>query len=157
MSAKRNPAATPFRLDDQIGHVLRQAYRSASSHFARRLRDFDIKPQQFATLARLAEMGPTSQNCLGDAVGMPRANIHAMVQRLAAKGLVDTQPDPEDSRRRIVVLTEGGEAMLRELVPLDLQSTEDALAPLSSAERKTLYALLQRLCDNDADTLNASG
>jgi DNA-binding MarR family transcriptional regulator len=141
----------PFSLDDQIGHVLRRAYQSASSHFARRLRQFDLKPQQFATLARLAELGPSGQNGLGDAVGMPRANIHAMVERLRAKGLVETGADPADSRRRIVALTDAGRALLDELVPLDRQSTEDALAPLDPAERAALYGLLRRLCDNPAE------
>lgn len=134
-----------FRLDDQIGHLLRQAYRCASAQFARRLRPHDLKPQQFATLARLSERGPTAQNCLGDAVGMPRANIHAMVERLRAKGLVETSCDPGDARRRIVALSDAGRALVNRLIPLDLESTEAALAPLTGDERRTLYRLLRRL------------
>jgi DNA-binding MarR family transcriptional regulator len=151
MSMTPENAEPPFRLDDQIGHLLRRAYHSASSHFARRLRDYDLKPRQFATLARLNELGPTSQNCLGDAVGMPRANIHAMVERLRAKGLVETSPDPDDSRRHIVALTPEGLDLVETLAPLDLQSTEDALAPLSAAERRMLYGMLRRLCENAVD------
>ena len=141
----------PFRLDDQIGHLLRQAYQITSAHFARRLRPHDLKPQQFATLARLREFGPTAQNCLGDSIGMPRANIHAMVERLRAKGLVDTRSDPDDARRRIVALTDAGRKLVDTLIPLDLESTEAALAPLSGDERRTLYRLLRRLSANPVD------
>jgi MarR family transcriptional regulator, lower aerobic nicotinate degradation pathway regulator len=140
----------PFRLDDQIGHLLRQAYRTASAHLAQRLAAHNLKPQQFATLARLRELGATSQNFLGEAVGMERANIHAMVERLRKKGLVDTRADPGDARRRLVELTGDGRTLVETLIPLDLESTEDALAPLNENERKTLYRLLRQLCHANA-------
>ena len=138
-------AQADFRLDDQVGHLLHRAYHRASAHFTQRLKPYGLKPRQFATLARLAEMGPTSQNCLGEAVSMARANIHTMVERLQARGLVSTAADPDDARRRIVALTDKGQALLDELIPLDLASTGDALAALDSEERKTLYALLDRI------------
>ena len=134
-----------FRLDEQIGHVLRHAYHRASAHFARRLKPYNLNPQQFATMARLRELGPTSQNCLGEAVSMARANIHTMVERLQARGLVDTAADPKDARRRIVDLTDAGRALLTELMALDLESTDDALAGLADDERRVLYALLDRI------------
>jgi MarR family transcriptional regulator, lower aerobic nicotinate degradation pathway regulator len=138
-------AADNFKLDDQIGHLLRLAYQSASGHFARRLRPYDLKPQQFATLLRLRELGATSQNRLGEAVGMPRANIHKMVERLAARGLITATPDPDDARRRRVELTASGRRLVARLIPLDEASTEDALAALSAGERQTLYRLLRRM------------
>lgn len=140
-----NARQDEFRLDDQIGHLLRNAYQATSAHFARRLRPYNLKPQQFATLARLRELGPTAQNRLGDAVGMPRANIHTMVERLRARGLVTTHADPTDNRKRIVELSREGQQLVGTIIPLDLDSTEDALAPLNAGERKTLYRLLRRL------------
>ncbi len=134
-----------FRLDDQIGHVLRLAYQSASAHLAKRLKPYDLKPQQFATLLRLRELGATSQNRLGDAVGMPRANIHKMVERLCERGWVQAKADPDDARRRLVDLTAEGRALTDELIPLDEASTEDALAPLSEQERASLFKLLRRM------------
>ena len=134
-----------FRLDDQIGHVLRNAYHKASAHFARRLRPFDLKPRQFATLARLHELGPTPQNRLGETVSMPRANIRTMVERLRARGLVEIRADPDDCRLRIVALTEAGSEVVETLIPLDIESTRDALAPLEANEQRELYRLLGKL------------
>ena len=134
-----------FRLDDQIGHLLRRAYQAASAHLATRLAPYDLKPQQFATLARLRELGASSQNRLGEAVGMPRANIHKMVERLCARGLIETREDPDDARRRMVVLTRSGRRLVAELIPLDEASTQDALAALSERDRRTLYRLLSRI------------
>jgi DNA-binding MarR family transcriptional regulator len=134
-----------FTLDDQIGHVLRRAYQAASAHLARRLKPYNLTPRQFAALARLREMGAAPQNRLGDAVDMPRANIHTMVERLGERGLVSATPDPADGRRRIVALTDAGRALVAELIVLDAASTEDALAPLDGRERETLYRLLRRI------------
>jgi DNA-binding MarR family transcriptional regulator len=140
-----DPDEADFALDAQIGHVLRHAYHRASAHFARRLKPHGLNPPQFATLARLRERGPTAQTCLGEAVSMARANIHSMVERLQKRGFVATTTDPSDARRRIIALTEEGRALVDELIPLDLDSTEDALAGLDADERRTLYALLQRV------------
>ena len=145
MNQVKGPPDPAFRLDEQIGHLLRRAYHAASGHFAQRLKPYRLKPQQFATLARLAEMGPTAQTELGASVRMARANIHVMVERLKARGLVETRSDPDDSRRRIVALSEAGRALVETLVPLDLASTEDALAPLDARERETLYRLLRKI------------
>lgn len=142
---RRDVTQQEFRLDEQVGHLLHHAYHKASAHFARRLKPYKLKPRQFATLARLRERGPTSQNCLGEAVGMARANIHSMVERLQARGLVSTAADPNDARRRIVALTDTGRALLDELIPLDLDSTEDAMAALDAGERTALYALLRKI------------
>ncbi len=140
---KKPPA--DFSIDDQIGHVLRRAYQAASAHLARRLKPYDLKPQQFATLQRLRELGTTPQNRLGEAVDMPRANIHKMVERLHDRGLVELRADPADARVRLVALSRQGRALAEELIPLDIASTQDALAPLSDGERKTLYRLLRRI------------
>jgi DNA-binding MarR family transcriptional regulator len=145
LDTNREAPQREFRLDEQVGHLLHHAYHRASAHFARRLRPYRLKPRQFATLARLREMGPTSQNCLGEAVGMARANIHAMVERLQARGFVTTSADPADARRRIVELSGKGGDLLDELIPLDLDSTADALAAFDADERRTLYALLRRI------------
>jgi DNA-binding MarR family transcriptional regulator len=58
---------------------------------------------------------------------------------------VTVYADPADGRRRIVDLTREGRALATKLIPLDEESTEDALASLNRQERATLYRLLRRL------------
>ena len=135
----------PYRLDDQVGHLLRRAYQRASSHLAGRIRALDLTPVQHATLIRLWEFGPLSQNQLGRLVAMPPANIHALVRRLEARGLVRRDPSPKDKRLLTVSLTEPGRKMAEALVPLDTAATADALKPLDPHERDALYAILKKL------------
>ena len=135
----------PYRLDDQVGHLLRRAYQRASGHLAARIRGIDLTPVQHATLIRLWEFGPLSQNQLGRLVAMPPANIHSLVRRLEARGLLRRDPSPKDKRLLTVSLTDEGRKMAASLVPLDAASTEDALKPLDQKERDALYAILKKM------------
>jgi DNA-binding MarR family transcriptional regulator len=135
----------PYRLDDQVGHLLRRAYQRASGHLASRIRAYDLTPVQHATLIRLWEMGPLSQNQLGRVVAMPPANIHSLVRRLESRGLVRRDPDDKDKRLLTVSLTDEGTALVQKLIPLDSASTEAALHALNETERQTLYDLLKKL------------
>jgi DNA-binding MarR family transcriptional regulator len=135
----------PYRLDDQVGHLLRRAYQRASSQLASRIRPYDLTPVQHATLIRLWELGPLSQNQLGRVVAMPPANIHSLVRRLEARGLVRRDPSDRDKRLLTVSLTDEGRKLAQELMPLDTASTEAALKLLSPAERESLYSILKKL------------
>jgi hypothetical protein len=59
-----------YRLEDQIGYLIRRAHQRASAIFEEVMGDFEVTPVQFAVLAKLHDLGPTSQNLLGRMVGI---------------------------------------------------------------------------------------
>ena len=136
-----------FRLDDQVGFLLRRAYQRAGTNLVERIGIYDLTPPQFATLARLHEREKISQNLLGRLVGMEPANIRDVVQRLKRRRLVATERDPADARQILVRLTPAGLDLVRELIPVDLECTAKTLAPFTPAERKLLCDLLRRLAE----------
>ncbi len=138
-------AASDYRLDDQIGHLLRRVSQQASANLATRLADHGLTTAQYVVLARLAETGAASQNQLGRLVAMEPANIHGIVGRLGERGLVTTAPDPTDRRRLLVSLTGLGTRLIHQVRPIAADASAATLAPLAEAERKTLIALLRRL------------
>ena len=101
---------------------------------------------QFATLARLYECGPLSQNRLGRLVAMEPANIRDVVQRLKARGLLSLSRDAHDGRLTLVALTPDGFKLASELIPIDMPSaTAKTLSPLDPREQALLFDLLSRL------------
>ena len=80
--------AKAYRLDDQIGYVLRRVTQRHLAIFAAAIPE--VTTTQFAVLARLAEIGPQSQNHLGRETAMDAATIKGVVDRLARLGLVTT-------------------------------------------------------------------
>ena len=81
---KLAPAEETYELDRQIGFLLRKANQRHVALFARRISD--LTPPQFAALAKLEKVGPTSQNQLGVMVAMDAATIKGVIDRLNARG-----------------------------------------------------------------------
>jgi MarR family transcriptional regulator, lower aerobic nicotinate degradation pathway regulator len=144
-TAGRHEAA--YRLDDQVGFLLRRAYQRASANLVDRIGIHDLTAPQFATLARLHERGKVSQNLLGRLVAMEPANIRDVVQRLKKRRLVTTERDPTDGRLILVSLSSTGQSLIRDLLPVEIDCTAKTLAPLERDERKLLYDLLRRLAE----------
>ena len=140
----RAPKAAGYRLEDQVGFVLRQAQQRHTTLFSALMIE-GLTPTQWAAVARLAEVGPASQNHLGRLTAMDAATIEGVIDRLNARGFTGTRPDPADARRLLVKLTPLGAEVYARGEPLAHAITEQTLAPLDEAERTTLVALLRRL------------
>jgi len=142
--AETTQPADPYVLDDQIGFLLRKAQQRHLALFAA-LMVAGLTAQQFATLAKLAETGPSSQNALGRATAMDNSTINGVVGRLRQRGLVQTEPVPEDNRMHLVRLTAEGERVVAEAQPAAREITTRTLDPLTPAERARLLDLLRKL------------
>ena len=132
-----------YRLQDQIGFVLRKAHQRHLAIFASRIAD--LTPPQFAALAKLANVGETSQNQLGSLIAMDAATVKGVIDRLKARGLVDLTKHDADKRRLMVSLTTEGRETVERLIPLAEAITAETLAPLSRKEATTLLKLLSRI------------
>src|SRR4030081_636572 len=116
-----------YRLEDQVGFLLRRAYLRASSNLVARIGPYDLTAPQFATLARLYERGPLSQNRLGRLVAMEPANIRDVVLRLKKRRLVTPRRDRDDGRLILVGLTASGLSLVQELLPIEIECTATTL------------------------------
>lgn len=132
-----------YQLSTQVGFNLRRANQRHVAIFARHVDG--LTPTQFATLARLFEQGPLSQNRLGRETAMDSATIKGVVGRLKAKGLVTSRPDLNDQRLRLVELTTEGKAQFERAEAQALAARAETIAPLSSEEAALFEALLAKL------------
>src|SRR6201994_4723247 len=145
-SVKRGVKASrpAYILDEQIGFILRQVSQRHAAIFARDI-GTNLTPTQWAALSKLAETGPCSQNQLGRFTAMDVATIKGVIDRLTARGLTETAPDPEDGRRLLVSLTRAGAQTAEKAATSALAISKETLAPLEPKERDTLFALLNKL------------
>ncbi len=136
-------AKTPYVLDDQIGYILRRVTQRHLALFSEAIPE--VTTTQFAVLARLAELGPQSQNALGRETAMDAATIKGVVDRLVRQGLLETSPDAEDRRRLTVALSKAGRALFEGRIASAVAVSNRTLQPLSAAEQRHFMELLSRL------------
>lgn len=145
-NAKRRPAPDDdYRLEEQIGFLLRRAHQFATDVFNGQVGTEGVTPTQFSTLIKLLECGEMSQTALGEATAMDPATILGVVQRLAVRALLIVRADPTDGRRRLIRLTQAGQALATQLRAVGPRISERTLAGFSGRDRKTLSRLLARL------------
>jgi MarR family transcriptional regulator, lower aerobic nicotinate degradation pathway regulator len=138
------PSKPVYILDEQIGFILRQVWQRHAAIFTRDI-GINLTPTQWAALAKLNETGPCSQNQLGRLTAMDVATIKGVIDRLTARGLTETSPDPQDGRRLLVSLTRAGQEMAEKAASNALAISKETLAPLDAKERETLIGLLNKL------------
>src|SRR5262249_50448443 len=141
---RRRTGNSEYRLDDQVGFLLRGAMQRHTAIFMSRIVK-GLTQTQFAAIAKLREVGPCSQNQLGRLIYLDAATTKGVVDRLEARGFISVRPDAHDGRRRAIALTASGRAVADAAVEGARGITRDTLTPLSAAEQRTVIRLLRKL------------
>ena len=133
-----------YVLDEQVGFLLRVAMQNHTAIFMSQMVE-GLTQTQFASLAKLYEVGPCSQNHLGRLIYLDAATIKGVVDRLNGRGLVTALSDPNDKRRRAVTLTDEGRRVTEAAIKVASKITADTLVALTEDERRTISRLLRKL------------
>ncbi len=133
-----------FRLEEVPSHLLRRAHFAAEELFAREFAAEGLTPRQKATLVILYQHPGLNQNELADRLFMDRNTVAEMAKRLAANGLIDRMPAPEDQRAYCLFLAPDGVAMINRVLPRD-RGVEDKLLERLPAEYHALFLKCLRL------------
>jgi DNA-binding MarR family transcriptional regulator len=127
------------------GHLIRRAQQIAVSIFTEQLSSADITPVQFAILNALLGSPGIDQVSLAKRVAFDPATSGSVIGRLEAKGWVVRQADPNDRRRKLLVVTPAGVQALG-LIQADVaRIQEKILSPLTPQEQSQFVQLLSRL------------
>ena len=132
-----------YLLERQVGFIMRRVMQRHIAIFSSLIPD--MTPTQFAALAKLCELGQTSQNELGRLTSMDVATIKGVVDRLRARDLVTAAPLESDKRRLMLAPTRKGRTLYRKYAPQAAEVTRQTLAPLDAKEQRELLRLLERL------------
>jgi MarR family transcriptional regulator, lower aerobic nicotinate degradation pathway regulator len=138
-------SARPYRIEDQIGYLLRRAHQRASAIFQMNIGDPNITPTQYSSMVKLYEHTELSQNLLGRLVGMDKATMQGVVRRLKDRGLVDSRPDPGDARRTLLSLTTNGQRSVERMILNGPAVSRETLKPLNPNEQRVLQELLAKI------------
>ena len=116
--------------------------------FDHRLAPLDLSLNQASLLAFVNDFGDSNQTELAEMVGIGRASIGTMIDRLEERGLVTRNPDPNDRRVWLVGITDEGAALVERFYEIDAGFQKEIRRDISRAERQQLASLLERLGTN---------
>jgi DNA-binding MarR family transcriptional regulator len=97
---------------------LNRAERRVSSIFARKLKDWDLIPSEWAALREMYRPGRTSSVSLAPVIGMTKGGASKVIDRLVRKGFARRSVGELDRRCRPVQLTRRGRHLVVRLAVL---------------------------------------
>lgn len=100
------------KLDDNIGYQLRMAYVAVRRHFEGAMERLDLTQKQTSVLWLIDANPAVSQIALANELGMDRASMMAIVDRLEERGLIVRKRSAEDGRRQELYVTAKGRKVL---------------------------------------------
>jgi DNA-binding MarR family transcriptional regulator len=138
-----------YKTDEQpvegSAFLLARLGRVAARQLGERLAETGLKPPEAVILTTLRDLGPMTQQALGERLHIDPSNLVAFLNALEEEELVVRRRDPDDRRRHIVEITEQG----RERCPACLGPVaaleDELLAGLSAHEQRVLNRMLTRI------------
>jgi DNA-binding MarR family transcriptional regulator len=133
--------------DDNVAYLLVQLGFHVARGFSERLAPLGLEPRQFGMLTRLAANEGTSQQAIGELIGLNPTRMVFLVDELEKQGLVERRRNPDDRRSYALYLTDQGRAKLSEARRVSIGHDREIGASLTGAQRRELAALLRQVAD----------
>ena len=137
-------AASTARTVGMVGFL--QAAGCVETFVDARLSEVGLSIPKLAALTRLVQAGgvlPLGQ--LADRLACVKSNVTQLVDRLDADGFVTREPDPNDRRSRLAVLTERGRDAYQQGERIQRDAEHRLFGALSESDLACLAAVFEKL------------
>ncbi len=134
-------------LPSLLGYALRRAQVAVFQNFTEVVGASELTPGQFGVLVVIDANPGLSQTQLGNALGIDRSTVVAVIDRLEGRGLVARQPAPNDRRSPALHLSESGKTTLHRLTERVRAHERQIARHLSAEEQARLIELLRRVAN----------
>lgn len=94
------------------------------------------------------EQKPLALSIIAQRVGVSKATISTMMQRMVRDGLVTIMASPEDGRSKLAVLTEAGTELMNQVLPAHYGRISKLMDRLTKDEQQQLCLLLEKIASS---------
>jgi DNA-binding MarR family transcriptional regulator len=137
-TSKSEAQPQPFQ---GIGFMLSSLGHAVSNRFASIIRPYELEPREFALLRRIAIAEGSTQQAIGEMLGVPASRMVALIDSLQERGLLERRLSPSDRRARALYLTEAGEIRLSQATEAAVELERTITQDLSDEQRKELSVM----------------
>ena len=131
-------------LDGLLGYLLRRAQGAMHRDFMASVASFELTQKQAATMWLIQANAGTSQAEVAAALGMDRATMMALTDRLEDRGFVIRKRSSVDRRRQELYLTPSGQSILKKCKARIAEHDEKFRALFTASELASLVDALKR-------------
>lgn len=131
-------------LDGLLGYQMRRAQGAMHRDYMATLTGLDLTQKQAATLWLIQANAGVSQAEVAAALGMDRATMMALTDRLEDRGFVIRKRSSVDRRRQDLYLTPAGQSILKKCKARIAEHDERFRALFTPAELEVLLEALKR-------------
>lgn len=136
------------RLSDFLPYLMSVSTNAVSDLVAGKYRErFGLKIPEWRVMAVLGDAGALTQRDLAGATRMDKVAVNRACKVLEERGLAARSPNDRDGRSHHLELTDAGQAMHAEIMPLALGMEKQLFSVLTAQERRDFKAVLARIND----------
>ncbi|MCM3766117.1 MarR family winged helix-turn-helix transcriptional regulator [Neobacillus niacini] len=133
-------------LDSSIGYLINRTALNLNNLLARRIKDYNITPEQFVLISRLMEEEGISQRELAIRSEKDPPGITRMLDNMLAKGLITKEHN--DRRSLSIFLTEKARTIYYDLEKIEQQTMKDIVQGLTEEQIHSLKIMLTQIKGN---------
>jgi DNA-binding MarR family transcriptional regulator len=130
-------------LNGHLGYFIRRLQVWVFQDFIRTLAPVDIRPAQYSVLVVIAGNPGLSQSDLAAALGIERARLVRLLDKLEKRGLTRRLPSRTDRRSHALRLTSDGQRVLKRAKLLAAAHEARLDEQLGTEQRKSLLDILR--------------
>jgi DNA-binding MarR family transcriptional regulator len=130
-------------LHDHLGYLIRRLQVWVFQDFIRTLAPIDLRPAQYSVLVVIAANPGLSQSDLADKLGIERARLVRMLDRLERRGLTRRLPSRTDRRSHALRLTPSGQRTLKRAMTLAARHEARLMEELGVGQHNSMMDLLR--------------
>ncbi len=130
-------------LNDHLGYFIRRLQVWVFQDFIRTLAPLEIRPAQYSVLVVIAANPGLSQSDLADRLGIERARLVRLLDRLEKRGLTRRLKSRTDRRSHALRLTRAGQRILKRAMLLAALHEAQLVEKLGVEQRKSMIDILK--------------
>jgi DNA-binding MarR family transcriptional regulator len=134
-------------LNDRLGYFIRRAQVWIFQDVMRDFVAIDIRPAQYSVLAVIEANAGLSQSDIADLLGIERARLVRLLDRLERRGYTERRRAPNDRRSHALYLTREGRRALKRIDALAAEHEARVAAKVGPENRKILIEMLREFSD----------
>ena len=132
-------------LETLLGYNARRVSLKVIELFTHRMAGYGLSPVDFSILSLISHNPGITSRQICAALNLLPPNLVGKINAMEKRKLLARLPHPDDGRALGLYLTDAGQHMMVRAEKTATELEQDAASRLSSAEKKTLLKLLQKV------------